>query len=101
MQTSEHTLAQERTMAKNPLVTSSLTMRYVLESSILVYAPGFVRRLRVMHNTGKRKDKAQAVKLLKECWSLPAGAALYVLTCPDNALVQEGDGVTFIFGSAR
>ena len=88
-------------MAKNPLVTSSLVKRYVLGSSILVYAPGFVRWLRVMHETGKRKDRARAVKILMECWSLPAGAALYVLTCPESALVQEGESVTFTFGGAR
>ena len=74
---------------------------YTLGSSSLVYAPGFVRWLRVMHNTGKRKDKAQAVKILTEGYSLPAGAALYVLTCPESALVQEGDGVTFTFGGAQ
>ena len=77
-------------------------MDYTLQSSGLVYAPGFVRWLRVMHKTGKRGDKARAVAMLTDGWQLPKAAARYVLTCPDDKLTIDGEALAFTFdGGAR
>jgi len=72
-------------------------MEYTLQSSGLVHAPGFVRWLRAMHETGKRSDKVRAVAMLTGGWSLPKEAARYLLTCPEDQVKTEGEALTFTF----